>query len=250
MDGQMLFVVLVGFAAQLIDGAIGMAYGTFAMAALLAIGTAAPVASASVHQADTVTTGVSALAHLRHGHVRRTLFLPLAAGGIVGAVFGALVLVVAASPLLRGVVTVYLIALGLLLIYRQLRDPGEAQAPIQHRPATAALGFVGGALDAAGGGGWGPLVVATLLTRGLLPRDAIGSAIAAEWLVTLAASLTFLATIGVGIGPVALALVLGGLPAAPLGAWMAHRIPARAMMLFVGVTICALGVAGLVQTLV
>lgn len=242
MLASIAFFAAVGFAAQMIDGAIGMAYGVAATTLLLAYGTAPAIASASVHTAEVFTTAASGLAHWRLDNVERRLLWRLAVPGVAGGIVGACVLTAFPGENIRPFVAVYLLAAGGIVMAR-----GLGQHRIDHTlgPAQTVLcGLTAGFLDAAGGGGWGLLVTSTLVWGGLTPRKAIGTACLAEFFVTLAVSLTFFVTIGQQIWPlmwqVILGLVIGGIIAAPIAALAARHVPDRAMMILVGAIVMAL----------
>lgn len=236
----------VGFAAQMIDGAIGMAYGLSATSVLLSLGVTPATASASVHVAEVFTTGASGLAHWRLGNVRRDLVLRLAVPGVLGGVLGVYALVEAPVGAVRVAVNLYLLVLGGLVLRKALRPRPPAALPPTR---VAALGFCGGALDAVGGGGWGPIVTSTLIGGGDVPREAIGSASLAEFFVAAAVSATFVATVGVSLWPIITGLVLGGVLAAPFAALAAKRLPDRPSMVIVGVVVSLLALRGLLASL-
>lgn len=247
MIEEMIVFAAVGFAAQMIDGAIGMAYGLTATSVLLNLGVTPAMASASVHAAEVFTTGASGLAHWRLGNVRRELVLRLAVPGVAGGVIGAYALAGAPIAVVRVFVGFYLLALGGVILVKALR---------LRRPATAfptdkvgVLGFCGGVLDAIGGGGWGAIVTSTLIGRGNVPREAIGSASLAEFFVTAAISATFVATVGLTLWPIIAGLVLGGVLAAPFAALAAKHVPDRALMVIVGAVVSLLALRGLVTSL-
>jgi hypothetical protein len=227
---QILLFAAVGFLAQMVDGATGMAYGLTGTAALVAFGTPPAVASASVHAAEVFTTGASGLAHWRLGNLDPRLVARLAVPGVAGGVAGALLAAAMPLDVIRPLVGAYLLAMGLLILWRALRPPTPPAAVRRLVP----LGLAGGFLDAVGGGGWGPIVASALIGRGGVPLVAIGSTAAAEFFVTSAITAAFLATIGLDLWPVILGLVLGGVLAAPLAAWLARRLPPRALMGVVG----------------
>ncbi|WP_369407897.1 sulfite exporter TauE/SafE family protein [Roseomonas rosulenta] len=235
---EILLYAAIGFLAQLVDGAIGMAYGLMATSVLMAHAVPPAVASAGVHAAEVATTGLSGLAHWRLGHVMPRLMWRLALPGVAGGVAGALVAGSLPMHLLKPAVSLYLLAMGLLVLRRAVLGVAARNLPGGLRPA--ALGAAGGFLDAIGGGGWGPLVTSTLIGRGLDPKLAIGSSNAAEFFVTTAATAAFLTTIGIGIWPVVAGLVLGGALAAPLAALATRHIPARPLMGMVGTVIVLL----------
>ena len=245
---DLLVFAAVGFAAQMVDGAIGMAYGLSASSVLLTLGVAPATASASVHAAEVFTTGASGLAHWRLGNVRRALVLRLAVPGVLGGVLGAHLLVGMPTAVVRVFVGLYLLALGGVVLLKALRPRPAAAAAIS-TGRLAALGFCGGLLDAIGGGGWGAIVTSTLIGQGNVPREAIGSASLAEFFVTAAVSAAFVATVGLTLWPVIAGLVLGGVLAAPLAALAAKRVPDRLLMAAVGVVVSLLALRGLLASL-
>jgi uncharacterized membrane protein YfcA len=176
-DGHFFFFVLVGFFAQLVDGALGMAYGVISNSLLLAAGLPPAVASASVHAAEIVTTGVSGLSHRAFGNVDRRLLKRLAIPGVIGAALGAYALASAPGGAIKPFIALYLLEMGLLILWKTVRGVGTSRA-VRH---VSILGLAGGFCDAIGGGGWGPVVTSTLVARGHDPRISIGSVNLAEW---------------------------------------------------------------------
>ncbi len=238
---------LVGFAAQLVDGAVGMAFGVIASSVLLSLSIPPAVASASVHAAEVFTTGASGLAHWRLGNVRPRMVATLAVPGVIGGVVGAYVLTDLPVGIVRPLVSAYLIAIGLLILWRALRVR-VAAAPMAG-PRVFALGLGGGFLDAVGGGGWGPMVAATLIGRGDCPRQSIGSTSAAEFFVTSAVTVTFLFSIGLDLWPIILGLVIGGVLAAPLAALVVRVVPLRVLLGVVAAVVILLGFRGVMRGL-
>lgn len=220
-----------------------MAYGVTATSVLLQIGTPPAVASASVHAAEAFTTGASGFAHWRLGNVDRRLVVSLAVPGVIGGVIGAYLLTSFPGKAIQPIVSIYLLVMGILILARAL---GKAAAPLdlKNHPVRL-LGFVGGFLDAVGGGGWGPVVASRLIGSGGAPRLVIGSVNCAEFFLTVIISATFLATIGLQLWPVITGLVLGGVIAAPFGAILAARVPAKWLMLLVGALVCLLSVVNI-----
>ncbi len=245
MDDLLLFIA-VGFMAQLVDGAIGMAYGLTASSVLISFGTPPVVASASIHAAEVFTTGASGLAHWRIGNVDWRLVRRLALPGIVGGALGAWVLTDLPAGVVRPLVSFYLLLMGGLILWRALRQAHVAPEPPRH---VTILGLGGGFLDAIGGGGWGPLVTSTLIGRGQVPRFAIGSTNVAEFFVTCGITASFLASVGVELWTVVLGLVLGGIIAAPIAALVARHLPARTLMILVGSVILLLSLYSLLRSL-
>jgi uncharacterized membrane protein YfcA len=237
----------VGAAAQLVDGALGMAYGVTSAGMLMSLGMPPAMASASVHYTETFTCGASGLSHLWAGNVRRKLFLALMVTGIVGALLGALLLVHLPSHWIRIVLTPYLLLIGLFLLFRTARRDGPHRT--EPPPGTAPLGFVAGFLDAIGGGGWSAITVTALVARGMEPRRVIGSVHLAKCVVSLVASISFLFTLGAGKLSVIAGLIAGGVVAAPFGALLVRRLPPRVTALLAGLTVLALGVNNAVALL-
>lgn len=230
----MLPFIGVGFFAQLIDGALGMAFGVLTNTLLVSVMGLAPArASASVHVVETFTTAASAISHIFHRNVNWRLFARLAVPGMLGGIAGAYLLTSIDGKLARPFVMAYLTGIGLYLLWRAWQlDHGH-----EHRSArfVAPLGLTGGFLDAAGGGGWGPIVTSNLLVQGTEPRTTIGTVNTAEFFVTLTISATFILTLGLEAFSIAVGgLIIGGLMAAPLGAVIAKRIPAKRLLAMVG----------------
>ncbi|MFC4172951.1 sulfite exporter TauE/SafE family protein [Microvirga sp. GCM10011540] len=247
MLSDVLLFVAVGFAAQLVDGAIGMAYGLTSTTVLLSLGVPPATASASVHAAEVFTTGASALSHWRLGNVDAALFRRLALPGILGGAAGAYLLTEIPGDAVQPLVSVYLGIMGGLVLWKALRSRPARETPPRY---VGALGLAGGFLDAIGGGGWGPLVASTLAGAGTKARFVIGSTNAAEFLVTATISATFVLTIGLDLWPIILGLVIGGVLAAPFAALAARKMPDRPLMILVGVVIIILSLRGIVQSFI
>jgi uncharacterized protein len=246
MTQDILLFIAVGFAAQLVDGAIGMAYGIVATTLLMSMGVPPAAASASVHASEIFTSAASGAAHWRLGNVDRALVQRLAIPGAVGGAIGTGTLVNMPSAAIRPVVSAYLLVVGLIILRRALtaEKPRVAAA----KPVGIA-GFVGGFLDAIGGGGWGALVTTTLIGWGITPRIAIGSANLAEFFVTAAITSMFVATIGITLWPVIVGLVIGGVLTAPIAAYAARHLPEKPVMILVGVVVSLLSLRGIAMAL-
>ncbi|MDB5682139.1 MAG: rane protein [Sphingomonas bacterium] len=225
--------IAIGFAAQLIDGALGMAFGLINSTLLVSVmGLSPRVASASVHAVETFTTAASGISHVLHRNVNWRLFARLVIPGMIGGALGAYVLSNVDAAIARPFVMAYLSAIGLYLLYRAWRGRVEPKAPKVIEP----LGLVGGFLDAAGGGGWGPIVTSNLLVQGASPRETIGTVNTAEFFLTATISAAFISQIGLAaFTQQTLGILIGGLLAAPLGGVLAKRVPARPLMAMVGV---------------
>ena len=239
---SLLLIAVAGLAAQFVDGALGMGYGLTSSTLLIAVGLTPALASASVHLAELGTTAVSGIAHQRFGNVDwptvRRIAIPGAIGAFAGATFLSSISTAAAKPIAGGL----LFVLGVYVLLRFL----VGRAP-KRKPGTPGirmllpLGMVGGFVDATGGGGWGPVTTPTLLADGrLAPNRVIGTVNASEFLVALAASVGFiigLGTAGIDFG-IVLALLAGGVIAAPIAAWVVRHLNARILGVVVGGFIC------------
>jgi uncharacterized membrane protein YfcA len=229
----------VGFAAQLVDGALGMAFGVISSTLLVSVmGVPPATASAGVHIVESFTTGVSGISHAIHRNINWKLFFRLLIPGVIGGTLGAYVLSSLDASVTRPFVMAYLTAIGLYLLYRGFGFPVKHREPRIVEP----LGLAGGFLDAAGGGGWGPVVTSNLIIQGSPPRMTIGTVSATEFFLTVTISASFLFHIGMEgfdsafLHPV-IGLLIGGVIAAPFGAVAAKRVPARALMIMVGIVL-------------
>jgi uncharacterized protein len=246
MGATFLKFFCIGFFAQMVDGAIGMAYGIISTIFMLSAGIHPAAASASVHASKVFTTAASGISHLLIGNVNRPLFKVLMLSGMVGAVSGAAMITIIPSAMVVRLVSVYLTVMGLVIVAKAVR---QHKVRSGQQKGAAVLGLAGGFLDAAGGGGWGPIVTTTLLNRGVLPRYAIGTVSLSEFFVSLFASLTFLVTIGIGNWWMVFGLISGGIIAAPLAAYCCKIIPKYPMMLLVGSVIVVLSLRNLFLSL-
>ena len=237
--------VAVGLLAQVIDGALGMAYGLTSTTFLLATGVSPGVASASVHIAEVFTTGVSGIAHVKLGNVNKSLFLRLLVPGITGAVLGAVLLSSIDGKVLKPYISVYLLLMGIYIISKVFRKLKTAKHAPRH---VAKLALFGGFVDSVGGGGWGPVVTTTLVGSGHDPRATIGTVNFAEFFLTFASAIAFALLIGEGPWPIVAGLVLGGLFAAPFAAYLCKRLHARTLLILVGALISAVSVFNLVKS--
>lgn len=235
-----------GFAAQLVDGALGMAFGVISNTLLISLGVAPAAASAGVHTVESFTTCVSGVSHIAHRNVDWKLLARLTLPGMIGAAIGAYVLTQIDGATAKPFVLAYLSVIGLFLIWRGVRYPPE------HRPAKVVepLALAGGFLDAAGGGGWGPVVTGNLLVQGADPRRTIGTVNTSEFLVTVTSALTFIAALGLAAFTVAtLGLLIGGIVAAPVGAWLVKRIPPKPLLVLVGILLTLTSAYGIYRAL-
>ena len=241
---EFLIYVAAGFAAQLVDGALGMAYGVTASSLLLGVGVPPAAASATVHAAECFTTGASALSHRAFGNIDRDQFKRLLLPGILGAGLGAYLLTSLPGDAIKPWIAAYLMLMGVVIIIKAFREFPSKRVTTHLAP----LGFGGAMIDAIGGGGWGPIVASNLMARGNAFRMTVGTVNAVEFFVTLTASAVFLATLGLTNWKMIAGLALGGVIAAPLGAWMVRRVRPKPFQVAVGVLIIALSVRTILQT--
>ena len=237
MLSDYLLLGAIGFVAQLVDGALGMAFGVISTSAMLTMGIPVAQASAVVHTAEIFTTAASAGSHIYHRNVDWKMVARLGTGGVLGAMLGAWALSNVDGAAARPYVAAYLLALGIFILLKAARQLPRSDAPFAW---ATPLGVVGGFLDASGGGGWGPMVASTLIGSGQAPRHAVGSVNTTEFFVTLAAATTFFIELGIAPWQELLALIVGGIVAAPLGGWAVKHVPARMLMVMVGVLVVTL----------
>ncbi|WP_251150027.1 sulfite exporter TauE/SafE family protein [Cellulosimicrobium sp. Marseille-Q4280] len=249
----LILLALVGLGAQLVDGSLGMAYGVTSTTLLLAIGTNPAAASATIHLAEIGTTLASGAAHWRFGNVDWKVVLRIGVPGAVGAFAGATFLSSLSTDVAAPVMSLLLLALGLYVLTRFTvagLPTGRLGLPLRKR-FLGPLGLVAGFVDATGGGGWGPVGTPALLASGRIePRKVIGSIDTSEFLVAVAASLGFLLSLGTqGIDLTwVLALLLGGLVAAPIAAWLVRHLPPRILGSAVGGVIVLTNVRTLLRS--
>lgn len=241
MHLNILIFVLVGFVAQMIDGALGMAYGVSSNTFLLGLGIPPAAASASVHMAEVVTTGISGFSHWKLGNVDWKLVRRLLVPGVIGGVAGAYILTTIDGNIIKPYIAAYLLVMGGVIIYKALTMRGQHKLDEYHGPRVSLLGLVGGFCDAIGGGGWGPVVTSTLVARGKHPRMTIGSVNFTEFFVTLSESILFVIALSFGeYWRIILGLLIGGAIAAPIAARLSQKIPVKTLMIVVGILIILL----------
>jgi uncharacterized membrane protein YfcA len=238
---HLLLFALAGFAASFVDGALGMGFGPTSSSILLGAGLAPSAVSATVNLAK-VATGVAAgVSHWRFGNIDKSLVLNLALPGCVGAIIGVTVLSNVNGGTLRPLLALLLTVIGIRILVRFARSvtstestpesegaPGEA--PAHELRGVRIAGVLGGITNGMIGA-WGPVVTPFLLHRGVRPRFAIGSVNTAEIAVASTSAFSLLASVGRGgfnMG-VLVAMLIGGLVAAPVAAWVIRLVPARPM---------------------
>ncbi|MEO0062408.1 MAG: hypothetical protein RLZZ08_968 [Pseudomonadota bacterium] len=231
----------VGFAAQLVDGALGMAFGVISQTLLVSVlGLPPATASASVHLVEVFTTATSGASHIWHKNIDWQLFRRLVPFGMAGGVLGAYVLSNIDASVARPFVMLYLTGIGIYLMVKAIR---HSQPHFKDPKVTGPLALAGGFLDAAGGGGWGPVVTSNLLVQGAEPRKVIGTVNTAEFLITTSISIAFVLNMGLAAFTVAtIGLIAGGVVAAPFGAMLAKRIQPRTLLISVAAVLIATSV--------
>jgi uncharacterized protein len=238
--------VIVGFFAQVVDGALGMAYGVTATTFLLATGASPGAASASVHIAEIFTTGVSGISHAKFGNVNKQLFVRLLIPGILGGILGAMLVTQIDGAIFKPYISTYLLLLGIYILSKAFRPLRlRTQAP-KH---VGKLALFGGFVDSAGGGGWGPVVTSTLVGSGNDPRTTIGSVNFAEFFLTLTSAAVFSLLMETDTWPIIVGLVFGGLFAAPFAAVLCKKLHARTLLILVGTLIIIISFYNLYRAL-
>lgn len=236
LDKNFPLLLLAGFLAQLVDGALGMGYGVTSATILLSAGVNPASISGSIHTAEIFASGASGYSHYKFGNVNKKLFKALLIPGVIGAILGAILLVKFGSshaPYLRPVIAAYTLILGVKFLINAFRK----QLVQKKFRRYGVLAAIGGFLDSFGGGGWGPIVTSTLISKGRTPRFVIGSVSLSEFFVTLASAFTFFTFLGVSHWQVIVALILGGLIAAPIAAKLAGKLPRKTAFILLGILV-------------
>ncbi|MGP1908526.1 sulfite exporter TauE/SafE family protein [Metabacillus sp. JX24] len=237
---KLIIFAFIGFLAQLIDGSLGMAYGVTSTTLLLTFGIAPAVASASVHLAEVVTTAASGASHIKFGNVDKQAVYKLIIPGSIGAFAGACFLSNLPGDLAKPFIAVFLLALGLYVLVRflfHLEAREQNQSLALTRKKSIPLGLIAGFADATGGGGWGPIATPVLLSqKGASARKVVGTVDTSEFAIAVSATLGFLLSLGweqvnwLWVG----ALMIGGIIAAPIAAWLVRKLPGHLLGVLVG----------------
>jgi siroheme synthase-like protein len=236
LDPNFHWMVLAGFLAQIVDGALGMGYGVTSATILLSIGVNLASISGSIHTAEMFASGASGYSHYKFGNVNKKMFRALLIPGVLGAIGGAILLTKLGNShadYLRPIMAAYTMFLGVRIFINAFRK-SKPQKKFKH---YGWLAGAGGFLDSFGGGGWGPIVTTTLITKGRSPKYVIGSVSLTEFFVTLASAFTFFTMLGVSHWQTILALIIGGFIAAPLSAKLAGRLPKKASFILLGILV-------------
>ena len=235
-DYKFLFFILAGFLAQLVDGVLGMGYGVTSATCLITLGINPVSISSSIHASEIITTGISGYSHYKFGNVNKKLFRHLVIPGVIGAILGAIFLVFlgkTAGQWLMPLMAAYAMFLGFKILVRAFQKKPKNKKIKR----LGWLAWVGGFLDSFGGGGWGPIVTSTLISKGRSPKYTIGSVNLTEFFITLASALTFFVTVGIGYWNIVLGLLIGGAVAAPFAAKLTGILPKKTMMIAVGIMV-------------
>lgn len=237
---KLIIFTFIGFLAQLIDGALGMAYGVTSSSLLLMFGMAPAIVSASIHLAEVVTTAASGASHIKFGNVDRQAVLKLIIPGSIGAFTGACFLSALPGDVVKPYISLFLLLLGLYVLFRFLfkfHPSSEKKSLNLSRKQSIPLGLIAGFADATGGGGWGPLTTPILLSKkGASARKVVGTVDTSEFAIAVSATLGFLISLGwEGVNWLwVIALMLGGIVAAPIAAWLVRKLPSYLLGVLVG----------------
>lgn len=236
LDKNFHWMLLAGFLAQLVDGSLGMGYGVTSATVLLSSGISPAAISGSIHTAEVFSSAASGYSHYRFGNVNKKLFKALVIPGVIGAAVGAILLTWLGNTnatWLRVILAAYTLFLGIKFLFNAFRKPGRSKK-FKH---YSALAGAGGFVDSFGGGGWGPLVTTTLINKGRNPKYVIGSVSLTEFFVTFTSAFTFFTLLGVSHWQVILALIIGGVMAAPLAAKLAGKMPRKTAFILLGILV-------------
>ncbi len=243
LNSDFFIFLVIGIFAQLVDGTLGMGYGATSTSFLLSFGVPPVISSTAVHVSEMFTTGASAISHHKFGNINRKLAKMLIIPGVIGSVIGAYLLSdIIDGNAIKPFIAIYMIALAIVILVKAIRKKRTKKPTKQ----LGLLAIFGGFMDSVGGGGWGPIVTSTLIGRGRDPRYTIGSVNAAEFAISFASGITFLLFQGIHGWQVIAGLILGGVIAAPLGAYFVNKIPRKPAMVVVSLMIIFLSIRTLI----
>lgn len=246
-DGRFFLFVLAGLCAQLVDGALGMAFGVSCSTLLMAFNVPPALSSASVHFSEIFTTGASGISHTLLKNLHKQLFVRLLIPGIIGAVIGAYLLSeVFDGKIIKPFISAYLLILGLWIIYKEVLAKKKPGKKIKR---VGLLAFAGGTLDAIGGGGWGPVVTSNLINKDITPKRVIGSVNIAEFFITISSSAVFMFFVNIQDWKPTLGIILGGLFAAPFAAYIVKIIKRKPLTIAIGSLIAIISLYNIVRSI-
>lgn len=240
--------LLIGIAAQMVDGALGMAYGITATTFLLANGFSPAIASAAIHTSEVFTTGASGLSHWRMGNINKKLFRSLLFPGVIGGLVGVFLITNIDGNAIKPWISGYLLLMGFYVFIKAFKKFSIANKEIKKRKIIP-LALFGGFVDSIGGGGWGPVVTSNLLGSGHEPKRTIGSVNAAEFFLTISTATSFALLIGISYIEVIAGLIVGGIIAAPIAAKITTKLPTKFLLIFVGALIMTLSAVNIYKYL-
>jgi uncharacterized protein len=245
-DGRFFLFVLAGLCAQLVDGALGMAFGVSCSTLLIAFNVPPALSSASVHFSEIFTTGASGISHTLLKNLHKQLFVRLLIPGIIGAVLGAYLLSeVFDGKIIKPFISAYLLILGLWIIYKEVLAKKKTEKKIKR---VGILAFAGGTLDAIGGGGWGPVVTSNLINKDITPKRVIGSVNIAEFFITISSSAVFMFFVDIQDWKPTLGIIVGGLFAAPFAAYIIKIIKRKPLTIAIGSLIAIISLYNIIRS--
>ncbi len=245
-DGRFFLFMLAGLFAQLVDGALGMAFGVSCSTLLIAFNVPPAITSASVHISEIFTTGASGISHTLLKNLHKTLFVRLLIPGIIGSVAGAYLLAeVVDGNIIKPFISAYLLILGLWIIYKEISSRNKRKRKIKH---VGRLALAGGLLDAIGGGGWGPIVTSNLIHKNLTPKRIIGSVNITEFFITISSSVVFMFFIRISDWKPTVGIIAGGLLAAPFAAYIVKLIRRKPLTIAIGCLIAVISIYNLFRS--
>ncbi len=237
LDNRFYWMILVGFGVEMIAGSMGMGYGVICTSVLLSLGLSLPVISSSVHTSEMFGSAASTLSHFKYKNINKKLFKSLALPGVLTAIAGALFLIKFGETyahFLKPAIAFYTFFLGFKILAKAFNKSKKAGGKLKY---VGWLGAIGGFIDSVGGGGWGPLVTSTIISKGRAPRYAVGTSVAAKFCITVASAFTFFSIIGISQWPIIIGLIIGGVLAAPLAAKLTGKLPTKGMFIAVGILV-------------
>lgn len=235
LDKEFLLFCLAGFVAQIIDGALGMAYGVSCSTLLQSFGIPQKLVTASVHTSEVFTTGVSGLSHIAMKNIDKKLFFRLTFSGVISAIIAAvLISKYIDGKAVKPFISAYLLLLGIWILIKSFRQFEFKNTALKYAPY---LGFIGAFFDVIGGGGWGPIVTSNLIDKGNSPKEVIGTVNTAEFFITFASTGVFIFLVGIDSWKIILGLIAGGVIAAPIGAYIIKFIQPKTLLRLVGILI-------------
>lgn len=248
IDNRFYWMLFVGFGVEMIAGSMGMGYGVLCTSILLSLGLSLPVVSSSVHTSEMFGSAASAISHYKYGNINKKLFITLAIPGVITAILGALFLIEFGEEYahyFKPIVSFYTLFLGVQILTKAFKSKKVNSGKLKH---AGWLGGIGGFIDSVGGGGWGPLVTSTIISKGRSPRYAVGTSVAAKFCITVASAFTFFFSMGISQWPIIIGLVFGGVAAAPFAAKLTGKFPTKGMFIAVGILVISISLRTILKS--